>query len=370
MVSQSEQTSPAPRNAFRRAFGLVSRPLNRSRFFSALLEYRYHIANLIRGAKIYRQTGTSPDYAYQSLISLYCRTQGLSNDFLAWLIRTRHRQVSLPNADGILGNLTRGDLDRITNEVEQNGYYLFTHSLPLDVCEELLDFALHTQCTPVAEVGILPAGVYQREHPLAETYRFSEAALLDNPAVQKLISDPSILSLAQSYLQVPPILDIVTMWWSTAFASEASSEAAQLYHFDMDRIRWLKFFFYLTDVGPKTGPHCFVAKSHKRKGQPLHLLKRGYVRIPDEDIEAYYPADDIKEITGRRGTIFVADTRGFHKGKPVAEGDRLVLQFEFCNSLFGGVYTRGDIADNCDPNLVALAKKYKRVYSKFTLTEK
>jgi hypothetical protein len=370
MISETGRTSQASRSTLRRFLVFLSRPVRGSRFFSALFEYRYHIACLLRGANTYRRTGICPDNAYQSLIALHCRTQGYSNDLLAWFVRTRHRPVSFPNADGVLGNLTRDDLGRITDQVKENGYYIFPHLLAGDVCQRLQDFALRAECKPVAESGILPSTVYQRERPQAETYRFSEQLLLDHPDVQKLISDYSVLALAQSYLGVPPILDIVTMWWSTAFAREASSEAAQLYHFDMDRIRWLKFFFYLTDVGPANGPHCFVAKSHKRKGQPLHLLKRGYVRIPDEDIESYYPDDDIKEISGPRGTIFVADTRAFHKGKPLQEGDRLILQFEFSNSLFGGAYTTALFERNYDPHLLHLARRYQRIYSKFTLSDK
>jgi hypothetical protein len=370
MISETGQTSQDSKNTLRRVLASLSRPLRRNRFFAVLAEYRYHITSLLKGAQTYRRTGRCPDNSYQSLVALHCLSQGYSNDILARLIKTRYRPVTFPNADGVLGNLTPADLDRITNEVRQNGYYIFPHLLAPEVCQRLLDFAMSTACKPVAEAGVQPATFYPRERPLAETYRFDEQSLLDNPDVQKLISDYSILALAQSYVGVPPILDLIVMWWSTAFAREASSEAAQLYHFDMDRIRWLKFFFYLTDVGPNNGPHCFVAKSHKRKGQPLHLLKRGYVRIPDEDIETYYPADDIKEITGPRGTMFVADTRAFHKGKPLQEGDRLILQFEFSNSLFGGGYTLGSFEPHYDPHLLELAERYQRVYSKFSLSRK
>ena len=41
------------------------------------------------------------------------------------------------------------------------------------------------------------------------------------------------------------------------------------------------------------------------------------------------------EITGAPGTIFIADTRGFHKGKAIQSGDRLMVQLEFSTSLFG-----------------------------------
>jgi hypothetical protein len=285
------------------------------------------------------------------------------------MLRKKHRPVSFKNANGVLGNLTRVDLADITKEVEQNGFYMFPHLLSKDVCERLVEFALTADCSPWPPPPGYDEkpGIYHRRHPLAETYRFTEQLLLDNPDVQKLISDYSILSVAQAYLSTPPILDIVTMWWSSAFARKASEEAAQLYHFDMDRIKWLKFFFYLTDVTSETGPHCYVAKSHKRKGQPRDLLKRGYARISDEDIERHYPLQSIREIAGPQGTMFVADTRGFHKGKPPEAGDRLVLQFEFCNNLFGGAYSKSDLKNNYDAHLLALAKKAHCVQGKNAL---
>jgi hypothetical protein len=45
-------------------------------------------------------------------------------------------------------------------------------------------------------------------------------------------------------------------------------------------------------------------------------------------------------VTGPRGTILAEDTRGLHKGKPVAKGDRLVLEFEFSSSMFGATPLR------------------------------
>lgn len=326
------------------------------------------IALVTKGATVYRRTGVTPDYAYQSLIRLFCRSRGYSNDILAWLLRINRSLVALPNANGVLGDLISTDLARIVSQLKEDGYYIFPQLLPADTCDRLLKFALTAPCAASPPPASPPSrAIYDRHHPVAETYRFTEDVLLGNSDVQQLASDYSILALAQTYLAAPPILDIVTMWWSTTFNATASADAAQLYHFDMDRIKWLKFFFYLTDVTPRTGPHCFVAKSHKRNGQPPHLLKRRYARIPDADIEQNYPADDIKEIAGPRGTMFVADTRAFHKGKPLEEGDRLILQFEFCNSLFGGMYTKTRLKGGCHPHFRGTIGKYKQIYSKFTL---
>ena len=46
-------------------------------------------------------------------------------------------------------------------------------------------------------------------------------------------------------------------------SKKADSEAAQMFHFDLDRIKWLKFFIYLTDVKINSGPHVYVSGTHK-----------------------------------------------------------------------------------------------------------
>src|SRR6185503_13469174 len=114
--------------------------------------------------------------------------------------------------------------------------------------------------------------------------------------------------------------------------------AGQLYHFDMDRIKWLKFFIYLTDVEAANGPHCFVRGSHRTHGIPSSLLSKGYARIRDAEVFQYYARETEVRFVAPRGTVIAEDTRGLHKGMEVLSGDRLMLQLQLSNSLFGAPY--------------------------------
>jgi hypothetical protein len=71
------------------------------------------------------------------------------------------------------------------------------------------------------------------------------------------------------------------------------------------------------------------------------------------------------EFHGPRGTIIAEDTRGFHKGKPIEGGDRLVLEFDFCDSLFGGGYDQPLIPANCLFALKRAVNHYPGIYRKF-----
>jgi hypothetical protein len=148
------------------------------------------------------------------------------------------------------------------------------------------------------------------------------------------------------------------MWWSRPFHGKASTEAAQLYHFDMDRIKFLKFFFYLTDVTPETGPHCYVRGSSKRK--PAPILRDG--RISDEEIDRHYPKADLVEICGGTGSIIAVDTRGWHKGKALTQGERLLLQFEFTNSMFGQNYPRTHLSKDTSPSFLEFVRTNPRMF--------
>ena len=70
----------------------------------------------------------------------------------------------------------------------------------------------------------------------------------------------------------------------------------------------MKFFTYLTDVFKGTGPHVFIAGSHRDRA-PLYAR-----RYSEEELAKTYGEKAFITIEGRRGTMFLADTSGVHKG--------------------------------------------------------
>lgn len=55
-------------------------------------------------------------------------------------------------------------------------------------------------------------------------------------------------------------------------------------------------------------------------------------------MEKNFGEQNIMRFVGKRGTILIVDTRGFHKGEKLINGKRLLFQIEFSNSLFGMNY--------------------------------
>ena len=283
------------------------------------------------GLWFFKVTQKTNKYAYIVFRKLFVSTRGKSNDRLSGQISRERPPYSLTQVKGVLGNLSHAEVGTIADNIGA-----------------LLKFARSSKAEliPQAADGTKWL-VYDKDHPRAPRYQFAEKDVFTMPIVQQLAADPSLFAVAQAYLGCKPIQDLTAMWWSAAFSKKASSEAAQLFHFDMDRIKFIKFFFYLTDVGSQNGPHCYVRGSHA--GMPAGLWKAG--RIRDEEIANSFALSDVMEITGSKGTIIAVDTRGLHKGKVLEKGERLILQFEFTNSLFGAPYERVNVEDTLAPDV-------------------
>ncbi len=302
-----------------------------------------------------------------SLRELYWRTNGRFNDLAAFILRLVNRPSRVDNRLGIMGAMDEEEVGRAVRDIRTRGYHVFDRRLSAAVCDDLVAFAKTTACRPLITGGdgqsssLGDPTVFDGTDPRHVAYYFDAQKLMESPVVQSLVSEPLFLRVAQEYLGCEPINDLVAMWWSAPASQQPSSGAAQLYHFDMDWIKFVKFFVYLTDVNEETGPHCYVAGSHIRK--PRSLLRDG--RFRDEELESHYVKDHFVELTGSKGTVFVADTRGFHKGKPVQKGNRLMFQIEFAVSLFGQNYPPIEITDAFSPEFVKVIESHPHIYSKF-----
>jgi ectoine hydroxylase-related dioxygenase (phytanoyl-CoA dioxygenase family) len=306
----------------------------------------------------------TPRAAHVALMNLFMASGGRANDLLSAAVGFFHPLYRLPAASGVLGDLTRKDLERIQRQLETDGYVVFENCLSPEFCERVVQQSLAVDCFLHGD-GITGSDKsyarYERGSQDATSYVLTPDDTTGIPEVQELMSDLSLISVAQNYLKSKPIFSAVNMTWSTVSKDQPDSQAAQEFHWDMERIRWLRFFIYLTDVQPENGPHCFIRGSHRTGAIPAEILKLGYVRQSDETMLRTYGHEAFLEFTGKRGTIVAEDSRGFHKGKMLTEGDRLLLAFELSNTLFGA-NKRHRIRKIWHPQFREFAKKFPRIY--------
>lgn len=323
------------------------------------------------GLLIYFVTGKTPSKSYQGLIWLFCISGGRLNDVISNLISTFQAKCILKSKIGILGDFKDEEkLKSIVEVIKLRGYVVFPEIVPSEIIERMHSFTSNTKALKRmmdGQTGSLDLSkeIYKGGVPKAVRYDYSVDDILDQPDVQDLISDGSILAIAEKYLNATPKADVLSMWWHTNFSDKPDSIAAQYFHFDMDRVKWLKIFIYLTDVDSESGPHSFVEGSHKTNGIPSHLLRKGYVRLSDEEIEESFTKEKIINFTGKKGTLIIEDTRGLHKGAHVTGNPRLMLQLQFSNSLFGTNYEKIKIRNIRSESLGKIIGENKEIYREY-----
>lgn len=332
-----------------------------------VLKFGFYSFMYVWGLFLFKLTGKTPRKAYHALRYFFVKTNGGMNNFLARISGTLHPRYKKINTEGVLGNLEAKDFEHILAEINKKGYHIFEQSLPEEVVNRLVEFARNTPVPFVNVEEMHPnENSYKNEKVLFDEhnivsprYQFDMQDIFNNEDVQKIVFDTQLMYIAQEYLGCKPVLDSMVMWWSAPYKEgKGASAAAQMYHFDMDRLKFIKFFFYLTDVHPNNGPHCYVEGSHVNK--PKAVLKDG--RLTDEEIRAAYSKGAEVEICGKRGSILAVDTSGFHKGKILTEDYRLLFQIEYVNSLFGTIYPKLKMPKNITKELKNTWTDYKYTY--------
>jgi hypothetical protein len=322
-----------------------------------------HTGFFLIGLVRYVLTGRNTLRAHSAMVYFFCTSRGHFNAWASSFISRMSQPLKLTSSVGVLGDMSGKAGSEALEQLRSKGYLVAKQALPADTCARLMEFALNTQAVVRPMDGERRpqsprVAQYDAQNPLAVRYDYPVASLLSNEDVQSLMADASLLALSEMYLESRPRLDVMSMWWHTNFHGKPDSEAAQFYHFDLDRFKWLKVFVYLTDVGPLDGPHSFIQGSHLPGGIPEHFLKKGYARLTDDEVFAHYGSESEIRFAAPKGTIIVEDTRGLHKGNPVTGNARLILQLQFSNSLFGASYPKNTIPQK---RVEPLSKRMKQI---------
>lgn len=189
--------------------------------------------------------------------------------------------------------------DALLDQLRRDGYTVVPPLLSDDQIQEMLDCLSH--CEPVGNASLA-------DYALTD--------VVNCPQVMELANHPRLLALASSYLGCAPTISTIGIRWSYPSAHTA---AVQSFHRDPDDWKMVKFFTYLTDVAEGAGPHVFVAGTHRDR------LPMKAPRYSDADVAEKY-GERVVRIKGPRGTMFLADTSGVHKGAPAIDGPRLMLE--------------------------------------------
>jgi len=229
--------------------------------------------------------------------------------------------------------------DVIFDSLEKNGFFQFPEKIDLDLVEQIKEGI--KECTFIKNPPTHQLYKINNVNDLKTIdsntlWVYENQKVLEIPAVQKILLDFNILSAIEKYLGCQPIHVSCITWWSKFNKLDETSlnYGAQLYHQDKEFIKFVKIFVYLSDVDDTNGPHEYISGSHRDYEEHIPKNYKMSQRLSDEYLQKVYPKDRFKSFTGQAGTVIITDSNGFHKGKPLQNGYRQLLQFEFASSLY------------------------------------
>lgn len=215
----------------------------------------------------------------------------------------------------------RGEPDiELLGRLEQDGLLRLGKHFAPAVLDRLSDALKIRMCWDQWRPEI---GKFPREEVPSDTNAAHILGVSAIPEAMAMANDPTILALVSAYLGCRPTVENVLAWWS--FSGRTAPYQEQYFHRDNNSVRFIKLFVYLTDVEDADGPHTFVRGSH-RSGELLHPPGK---RFSDREVIALCGPERILRLTGARGTTFLEDTYGLHKGELPRSGERLIFQVTY-----------------------------------------
>ena len=301
---------------------------------------------------------------YQMMIFLFGKFGGKFNKILSNFLCVK-KNINLDKLETYIENNKKPE--QILKELNTDGYSVIKNIISKEMIKVLKDSIIKTPGVYSSDEfppeSNLTKEFFDIENPKGVRFVYSGTDLLKNSIIQNLDFDKFFINSAKNYLGCVPVLDIVGAWWSSP-SEKPDYTAAQFWHHDMDRPKWLKIFIYLTDCGEKNGPHEFITGSHKNNGIPKNLRSKGYIRLDDEIISKYYSKNHIKKFTANEGDLILEDTIGLHKGKQLLEGRRLMLNFQYSSCSFGASLPELKFPEKIGDNLSNIKINFPDISSK------
>jgi len=307
-----------------------------------------------RGAWRYWRLGEPAPESNHLVQKLYAYTDGRSNDILFRILESKRREADLTFSwNGVsleTDSISDQGIEAVVRTLKAEGVVVVPPRLKKEAVRSLYELASSCSLKTTTYGTLKPeyASGVQSEIPIVETgtssgvdpsnvrysvYSVPRDVLLENRYVQGLLCDPYLLTVATRYLGVFPIVTRPDMWWDTDRVPQGLRPRP--FHVDDGCLRWLKVGVNLTDTTFETPHFVYVKGSHNPNPATRPLTRRltNRMNLSDKEVRDVC-TEKIVHVTAPAGSIFLADTRGIHKGELSMRGNRLVLYFGLEGSAF------------------------------------
>ena len=273
------------------------------------------------------RTEHTPEESHLAAIRLYCKTNGLLQEFLSMLPEKKQMDY-LPNLisssfQKIDNNLLEESLCSLYSE----GYSIWPERLKISTIKELSDLRYEFRTWNLIKEQEQTSVFNGRIQESDQQYIKASTNLdLSNRILSHVANDIKLKAVIDSYLGGKSKLRSASLWITRpSKVNKASSEAAQMFHYDLDTFKWLKVFIYLTDVNEESCANCALPGTHIPGTKNPKLTAKLYNRISDEDL-VLFQKEKPKIFIGKAGSLIIGDTKAYHKGIPTKKGERILIQ--------------------------------------------
>tara|TARA_Y100000022_G_scaffold199821_1_gene213254 strand:+ start:2373 stop:3224 length:852 start_codon:yes stop_codon:yes gene_type:complete len=231
-----------------------------------------------------------------------------------------------------IADAVKNEIKRIVSEVNENGYSfssiddLNIYNFQKDI--EPLRFYKSKNHSRFYEQTLLSIKNNNKTSYQIDILKDASSDVRD-PAV-RIIKNPIFKIISEEYYKM------LTKFWEYSsmltFPSTENPKMSQLWHRDPEDILILKHFIFLEDIEIDNGPIFYAPGTHHLgniKKTPKSFIENKAPRVKDEDMEKIVPRDKWVSAIGKRGTIFFADTRGYHKGGYLKKNSRWIMQGQY-----------------------------------------
>lgn len=222
-------------------------------------------------------------------------------------------------------------------DFKKNGFIILDTILPTNIVDDMINSLLKIKFEKKLNTHKKSIDISWAKFP-------GEIAKID--FANKLIKDGFLLKFASLYFKANPVV-LSNMFWKTDKMND-KQDSTQLFHQDVDDIMHFKVFIYLNDIDSlDDGAHRYIKGSIPKIDENVDYKPRSKL---SEDYANKKYGDNIIYHIGKKGTIIIEDTWGYHAGTPIKNKDsRLLYQITFgvstfplqegiCNGFYDGNY--------------------------------
>lgn len=213
------------------------------------------------------------------------------------------------------GNITGNKI--IDDELEKNG------------CVVIEDFISAEKCNKLIQIG--KKVMLENPNLVKSESNNSDLRVYSVDSIEKDFSLQSetivIDSWAKKFYRTNEIKHFQMLGYIRCLKDNLGSGGG--WHRDSPFRHQFKFILYLSDVEEKNGPFQYIKGTHKERKIFKYCRKLGHslskFRFSDQEVEKIckeIPENEILTITGKAGTLLIADVKGLHRGKPLLDGER------------------------------------------------